>query len=92
MFVEAYKITIRIFDSFSLKDKRSVVKSITKKSHNKFNVSISEVDDYDMLNKSTLGLALVSNSKRLNQQIFDSIIVFIEENYQVEIIAIESYE
>lgn len=91
MFVEANKIVIRIFDSFSLKDKRSVIKSIITKTHNKFNVSISEVEDYDLLNKAALGISVVSNSNQLNQQIFDSIIRFIEENYEVEIISIEHY-
>ncbi len=91
MFVEANKIVIRIFDSFSLKDKRSVIKSIITKTHNKFNVSISEVEDYDLLNKATLGISVVSNSNKLNQQIFDNIIRFIEENYEVEIISIENY-
>ena len=92
MFVETNKIEIRIFDSFSLKDKRSVIKSIVTKTHNKFNVSISEVEDYELLNKATLGISVVSNSNKLNQQVFDSIIRFIEENYEVEIISIENYE
>ncbi|BES64375.1 DUF503 domain-containing protein [Gottschalkiaceae bacterium SANA] len=92
MFVKSNKIEIRIFDSFSLKDKRSVVKSIVAKTHRKFNVSISEVEDYDLLNKTTLGIAIVSNNNQLNQQIFNRIIRFIEDNYQAEIISIENYE
>ncbi len=92
MFVESNKIEIRIFDSFSLKDKRNIVKSIIAKTHHKFNVSISEVEDYDLLNKATLGISIVSNSNQLNQQIFDSIIRFIEDNYEVEIISIENYD
>jgi hypothetical protein len=92
MFVESNKIEIRIFDSFSLKDKRSVIKSIIAKTHRKFNVSISEVEDYDLLNKATLGLSIVSNNSQLNRKIFDSIIRFIEENYQAEIISIENYD
>lgn len=91
MFVEANTITIQIFDSYSLKDKRSVVKSIVQKTRNKFNISISEVADHDMLNKATLGIAIVSNNKQLNQQIFNSIIDFIEENYEAEIISIDNY-
>lgn len=92
MFVDANAISIQIFDSFSLKDKRSVVKSIIQKTRNKYNVSISEVADHDMLNKATLGLATVSNSQKLNQQTFDCIIEFIESNYQVEVIAIDHYD
>lgn len=91
MIVEANKISIRIFDSFSLKDKRSIIKSIIKKTHNKFNVSISEVEYHDTLNKSALGVAIVSNSNTLNEQIFNKIIQFIEDNYEVEVISIETY-
>jgi len=92
MYVDANAISIQIFDSFSLKDKRSVVKSIIQKTRNKYNISISEVADHDMLNKATFGIATVSNSQKLNQQIFDSIIEFIESNYQVEVIAIDHYD
>ena len=92
MYVDAKEISIQIFDSFSLKDKRSVVKSILQKTRNKFNISISEVADHDMLNKASFGIATVSNSQRLNQQTFDSIIDFIENNYQVEVIAIDHYD
>lgn len=91
MFVEANSITLRIFDSFSLKDKRSVVKSILQKTRNRFNASVSEVADHDLLNQATIGIAVVSNSSRLNQQVFDSIITFIEENYEVEVLSIQNY-
>ncbi len=91
MFVEANSITLRIFDSFSLKDKRSVVKSILQKTRNRFNASVSEVADHDLLNQATIGIAVVSNSSRLNQQVFDNIITFIEENYEVEVLSIQNY-
>lgn len=91
MFVEANKISIRLFDSFSLKDKRSVVKSIIRKVHNQFNASISEIEDFDLLNKATLGIAIVSNNPQFNQQVFDKIVDFIEKNYEVEIILIENH-
>lgn len=91
MFVEARQMSIRIFDAYSLKDKRSTIKSIIKKVHNKFNVSISEVDEHDLMNKATLGIAIVSNSNTLNDQILNRIVTYIEDNYEIEIIAMESY-
>jgi len=91
MYVEANKVSFLISGSFSLKDKRSVVKSMINKLQNKFNVSVSEVDDQELLNKATIGIALVSNNAQFNKDVFESIITFIESNYEVEIILVESY-
>lgn len=91
MYIKTVKITLRLFDAFSLKDKRSVIKSIIQKTHNKFNVSIAEVDAQDMLNKAVIGIAIVSNSSLFNEQCFDKIISFIEDSYEVELIDAEDY-
>lgn len=92
MNVKTYLITILLLDSYSLKDKRSVIKSIIAKSHNKYNVSIAEVADNDLHNKGVLGLSIVSKSQCICEQMFQSIIEFIENNYPVEIINIDDYE
>jgi len=91
MYVDAKKIQLRLYDTFSLKDKRSVIKSIIHKVQNKFNISISEVADHDMLNKATLGIAIVSNSHQHNNQSISSLIDFIENTYEVELITTEDY-
>lgn len=91
MIVSAVSLTIRLFHSYSLKDKRSVIKSISQKSHQKFNVSLSEVDFHDIHNLSKLGIAIVSNDLGHNQRVIDVLIHFIEENYPVEISEIEDY-
>jgi uncharacterized protein YlxP (DUF503 family) len=75
-----------------LKDKRSVVKSIIKKIQNKFNVSIAEVEAHDTLNQGVLGIAVVSNDRKLSQQILDQVIQEIEDNGEVEIHSIERLE
>jgi uncharacterized protein YlxP (DUF503 family) len=56
------RLTIYLEDSFSLKDKRQVVRSITHQVRNKFNVSIAEVSDLDDMRMGTLAVACVSNS------------------------------
>jgi len=77
----------------SLKEKRMVVKSITAKVQNKFNVSIAEVEDMDLHQSIVIGLACVSNSTKVSNSIIQSAINFIESNteaellnYQIEII------
>jgi len=91
MIVKSIIIQMLISDSYSLKDKRSVIKSMIEKSRRKFNVSISEVDDNDILNKSTLGLSFVSNDSKQLEKSLNQVIKFIELNYEIEIIQIEDY-
>lgn len=91
MNVTSLKVTIKITSSYSLKDKRRVIKSLIQRIHNKYNVSISEVGDNDLLNQAVIGMSIVSNKYVLNQQTIQNIIDFIEDYYPVEIINIEDY-
>jgi uncharacterized protein YlxP (DUF503 family) len=92
MKVLAVELYLRLFDSYSLKDKRSVVKSILDKMHQRYNVSIAEVAEQDMLNQAVIGLAVVNSSSLLCRQIVDKIIEEIEANYPVEIYQINEIE
>ncbi len=60
----------------SLKDKRSVVKSLIGRLKSRFNISISEVDQQDNRGRAVIGIAIVSNDSRFIDQQFDSIIEF----------------
>lgn len=79
------EISMRLFDSFSLKDKRSIVKSILKKMHNRYNASIAEVGFQEMINQSQLAVAVASQSRVIAQQTVEMIIRDIENHYEVEI-------
>lgn len=92
MIILGMKVSFLIYNSYSLKDKRRVIKSIIKRSQNKFNVSISEVEAQDTLNQGVLGIAVVSNNRKLSQQILDQVIQEIEDNGEVEIHSIERIE
>lgn len=77
----------------SLKEKRMIVKSITAKVRNKFNVSVSEVEDLDLHQSIVIGLACVSNDTRVANSMIQNAVNFIESNteaelldYQIEII------
>lgn len=81
---------IKLYASWvhSLKEKRSIVKSILNKVQNKFNVSIAEIDEQDTHQTIVLGMACVTNNSSLANSIIDRIILFIEENTEVEILEI----
>lgn len=70
----------------SLKEKRRVVKSLKDRIRARFNISISEVDNQDLWQRSTLGIALVCSNRKQAQTISDKIIEFIREAKKVEII------
>lgn len=62
----------------SLKQKRSVLKSITTRTRNKFNVSVSELGDNDRWQRAQLGVATVTNDSRYANQILSKVVDFIE--------------
>ncbi len=80
------QIEIRIEDSFTLKDKRRVLKSLIERTKRNFNVSIAEVDNNEIVNLATLGLSAVSNSTRFIDEVFDKILGYLESNFNIEII------
>jgi len=80
-------------DSSSLKDKRGVIKSLKERIHNRFNVSVSEVDHNDLWQRSTLGMAVVSTDAPHANQVLSKTVDFIEQDRRVELIdySIESW-
>ena len=60
----------------SLKEKRSIVKSLLGRLKSRFNISISEVDHQDEKSSAIVGIALISNDTSFINQQFDSIIDF----------------
>ncbi len=90
--VVAMNISFRIDEAYSLKDKRSVVKSIIHKMHRKFNISIAELDKQDMLNQGVIGISVVGNEYQQCHAVLDKVLNEIEETYAIEIYTIERME
>lgn len=86
MLVGVCRVELFIPDSGSLKSKRFVLNSIKTKVRNKFNVSISEVDDNDKWQRVTLGLSVVSNDRRFIDQTFTKIIQLIAADGRAEVV------
>ena len=64
----------------SLKQKRSIVKSLIERLKSRFNISISEVDHQDSKASAVIGIALVTNETRFVNQQFDKIIDFMRRD------------
>lgn len=80
--------------SESLKDKRSVLKSVMARVRNQFNVSIAEVGDNDRWQSAVLGVAAVSNDSAYAEGLLGRVVQWIEESrldvtlvdYEIELV------
>ncbi len=78
MVVGVCRFTLRLPESSSLKDKRQVVKSLTTRLRNKFNVAVAEVEDNETWQIATIGMTCVSNDARHAREMLDRAIEFVE--------------
>ena len=76
-------VAIYFDDSFSLKDKRQTVRSITARVRNTFNAGIAEVADLDDMRVATLGIVCISNQSTHAEEMLATIINFIEGNLEL---------
>jgi len=81
MHVSVCQIELRLPENHSLKGKRQVIKSIITRLQNKFNVSVAEVDNQDLWQLATLGVACVSNHRRHADETLTNIVKFVAQNY-----------
>ena len=91
MHVSVCQIELRLPENHSLKGKRQVIKSIITRLQNKFNISVAEVDNQDLWQLSTLGVACVSNHRRHAGETLANVVKFIVQNYpDVELLSSET--
>ncbi|MFC1903444.1 DUF503 domain-containing protein [Chloroflexota bacterium] len=84
------RINLRLPENSSLKGKRQVLKSITSRIQNKFNVSVAEVDNHDLWQLATIGICCVSNDNRYTNEVLSKIVDFvINSRFEVEILDYE---
>jgi hypothetical protein len=73
----------------SLKDKRSIVKSLIERLRSRFNASVAEVDRNDSRTTAVIGIAVVSNDKMHAQSQLDAIERFVRGDGRFGISQIE---
>ena len=70
----------------SLKDKRQIVKSMKDRMKRQFNVSVSEIDDQDLWQKTVFGIACVGNERSHVNEVLDKVISMIRSTPRVEVV------
>jgi uncharacterized protein YlxP (DUF503 family) len=88
------RVQLHLPENQSLKDKRQVIKSLITRIHNRFNVSVAEIDEHDRWQMASLGIGYVSTSGQHAHQVLTRVVGFIQRerldaelvDYEIEII------
>ena len=97
MFVGVLRLTLHLPDPGSLKSKRHLLRSAIDRVKAKFNVSIAEVAENDLWQRSVVGVAAVGNDRAFVNEALDKVADFVASMHggQIQIIdrslAIDSY-
>ena len=86
MIIGVLNIELFLPASNSLKTKRFAINSLKDKLRNRFNVSVAEIDFTDKWQRSSLGIALVSNESKHIESIFEKILDQVYNDYRVQVI------
>jgi len=93
MSVKSVLVNLYLPTSHSLKEKRSIVKSIIKKLRNRYNASVAEISGLDKWQYAGIGISVISIDRIIIEKIHSNIINFIENNYtDIQIMGIQNYE
>lgn len=76
----------------SLKEKRSIIKSITHKSRQQFNVAVAEVDHHDVWQSALLAMTTVGNSTQHVNSVLSKLTTWFEIQFPDVVLVHETIE
>lgn len=86
MVVAVLTALFRVPTAQSLKDKRSIVQSLVRRTAQRYRVSAAEVGHLDDVRCAEVAMAVVSGDGRHAEQVLQAALRFIEQTYPVEYI------
>ena len=86
MFVGIVRIELHLPASASLKDKRSVVRSLKERIRQRVSASVAEVDHQDLWQRAALGVAIVSGERRQVGELLQSVRRLVEGAHGAELL------
>jgi len=89
MVVGVLRAELHLPDAHSLKDKRSVVKSLKDRMHGRFNVAVAEVDANDMWQRACLGVAAVGTDRAHVGSVLDKVVQWLRTHPEFAIIRVD---
>ena len=86
MFVGTVRIELHLPASASLKDKRSVVRSLKERIRQRVHASVAEVDHQDLWQRAALGVAVVSGDRRQVGELLQSVRRLVEGTHGADLL------
>ena len=86
MFVGFVRIELHLPGSRSLKDKRSVIRSLKDRIRERVQASVAEVDHQDLWQRAALGVAVVSGESRQVDERLQSVRQLVNATHGAELI------
>ena len=68
----ACRLELQLAENHSLKGKRQLVRSVSARLRNRFNLAVAEIEEQDVWQTAVLGLACVSNESKHAHQILEN--------------------
>ncbi|NLZ73501.1 MAG: DUF503 domain-containing protein [Bacteroidales bacterium] len=75
MLIGLCKVYLFLPNSHSLKDKRGIMRSYINLLRKKYNISVSEIDQKNIWKNSTVGIASISDDRKVIDRIMAKIIL-----------------
>lgn len=79
-------LELEVIAAQSLKEKRSAVKSLKDRLHEKYNVAVAETDHLDLWQRAELTACAVSAERRQTEKVLQSVDDFVASDPRVRII------
>src|SRR3712207_4816167 len=96
MIIGACRLELHLAENHSLKGKRQIVRSLTARLRNQFNLAVAEVEANDVWQTAVLGVSCVSNDTRHAHAMLEKAVDFVEglrldaelAEYQIELVPV----
>ena len=86
MIIGTLQLDLMLYESYSLKDKRSLSKRLIADLRSHFDLAIAEVESQDLRNRLGLGIAIVGSESRLLEGILQQIIDHVQNFPEFEML------
>ena len=89
MVVGLLQVEVHLPDSHSLKDKRSVLKSLKDQMRHRFNIAVAELDASEKWQRATIGISTVGDQHDHVEGLLDQVDDWIRETRLVSLIRVD---
>lgn len=82
--IVSVEVECLLYDTHSLKDKRSILKKVMNRLKKDFNIAITELDFHDLWQRTKFGIVTISTSYIHAEQIIQEVLRVIDSRSEME--------